>query len=167
MKPDIYVVELIGRGYLSVMAKPVSGEWIDDEFNAIANEGICQIVSLLERHEAYEVGLQREKEMTEKYKMEFISYPIPDRGIPSSVAGYKILTKNIYHEIAGGKNTVIHCRAGIGRTGLVAAGVLLHCGYAPLEAFTHISQKRGVNVPDTDEQVNWVISNFNNIVEST
>jgi hypothetical protein len=35
MIPDIYKVELIGSGSLSVMAKPVSGEWIEDEFPSI------------------------------------------------------------------------------------------------------------------------------------
>jgi len=36
MGPDIYHVEFIERGYLSIMAKPVSGEWIEDEFSSIA-----------------------------------------------------------------------------------------------------------------------------------
>ena len=57
MIPDIYQVELIGSGSLSVMAKPVSGEWIEDEFSGIAQFGINRIVSLLEEHESYEVAL--------------------------------------------------------------------------------------------------------------
>jgi hypothetical protein len=40
MRPEIYQVELIGSGFLSVMAKPVSGEWIEDELSGIAKEGI-------------------------------------------------------------------------------------------------------------------------------
>jgi len=166
MKPDIYQVELIGSGFLAVMAKPVAGEWIEDEFSGIANEGINQIVSLLENHEAYEVGLQNEKQLAEKNSMEFLSFPIPDRGLPSSIGEFRDLTKHLYHQIAGGKNTVIHCRAGIGRTGLVAAGVLLQCGFEPDEAFKHVSAKRGVQVPDTEEQCQWLISNYNDFVKS-
>jgi len=60
--------------------------------------------------------------------------------------------KRRYNEAAGGLNTVIHCRAGIGRTGIVAAGVLLHCGFEPMKAFEHISRKRGASVLDTQEQ---------------
>ncbi len=63
------------------MAKPVSGEWIEDEFSGIANWGIDRIVSLLEHHEAFEVGLGEEKQLAEKFKIEFIQYPIPDRGL--------------------------------------------------------------------------------------
>jgi protein-tyrosine phosphatase len=167
MKPDIYQVELIGSGFLAVMAKPVSGEWIEDEFVGIANEGINSIVSLLEFHESYELGLQNEKQLAEKNGMEFLSFPLQDRGLPNSVNKFKIFTKDLYHQIAGGKNIVIHCRAGIGRTGVVAAGVLLHCGFEPHEAFKHISEKRGVQVPDTEEQVNWIVTNYNAIVKST
>jgi protein-tyrosine phosphatase len=157
MSPDIYQVELIGSGSLSVMAKPVSGEWIEDEFSMISNWGINRIVSLLEDQEAIEVGLGMERQLAEKNGMEFVSYPIPDRGLPVSVSEYLNFTRRHYREAAGGLHTVVHCRAGIGRTGLIAAGVLLHCGFEPKEAFEHISRKRGVVVPDTEEQINWVV----------
>ncbi len=157
MIPDIYKVELIGSGSLSVMAKPVSGEWIEDEFSSISMFGIDRIVSLLESHEVYDLGLEMEKTLSEKNGMEFISYPIPDRGLPNSIDDFLRFTKRLYNEAAGGLNTVIHCRAGIGRTGMIAAGVLLHCGFEPIEAFDLISKKRGVAVPDTQEQVDWVV----------
>lgn len=160
MNPDIYQVELIGSGSLSVMAKPVSGEWIEEEFAGIARWGINRIISLLEEHEAYELGLGKEQILAEKNGMEYISYPIEDRGLPSSVKEYLDFTKRIYHEAAGGLHTVVHCRAGIGRTGLIAAGVLLHCGFEPKKAFEHISKKRGVRVPDTDEQIDWVVKSY-------
>lgn len=160
MSPDIYQVELIGSGSLSVMAKPVSGEWIEDEFSGIANRGINRIVSLLEKHEAFEVGLEAEQELAEKYEMEYISYPILDRGLPTSIKGYLEFTKRLYHEAAGGLHTVVHCRAGIGRTGIIAAGVLLHCGFEPEDAFQCVSKKRGAVVPDTQEQIEWVVKSY-------
>lgn len=166
MSPDIYQVKLIGSGSLSVMAKPVSGEWIEDEFSGIAKYGIDRIISLLETHESYEVGLSQEHMLTEKNAMEFISYPIPDRGLPNSVSEFATFTRRLYHEAASGLNTVIHCRAGIGRTGIVAAGVLLHCGYEVSEAFALISSKRGVSVPDTQEQIDWVRDNYGAIVNT-
>jgi protein-tyrosine phosphatase len=160
MSPDIYQVKLIGSGSLSVMAKPVSGEWIEDEFSMIAKRGINRIVSLLEDREAIDVGLGQERVLAEKNGMEFISFPIPDRGLPDSVSEYLDFTRRIYREAASGLHTVVHCRAGIGRTGLIAAGVLLHCGFEPKEAFEHISRKRCVVVPDTEEQINWVVKSY-------
>jgi protein-tyrosine phosphatase len=167
MRPQIYIVELIGSGFLAVMAKPVSGEWIEDEFRGIAHEGVHQIVSLLEQQEAYEVGLHDEKALTEKNGMEFVSFPIQDRGLPHSVKEFKNLIMHLYHQIAGGKNTVIHCRAGIGRTGVVAAGLLIQCGFDPDQALTHISRKRGVQVPDTIEQRDWLLAHHNELTRRT
>ena len=113
MKPDIYQVKLRGSGFLAVMAKPVSGEWIEDEFKGIAQEDIKQIVSLLESSEAYEVGLKNEKQLSEKNGINFTSFLIKDRGLPSSVNEFSRFTKNLYHQISCGKNTIIHCSAGI------------------------------------------------------
>jgi protein-tyrosine phosphatase len=73
---------------------------------------------------------------------------------------YLDFTKRLYHEAAGGLNTVVHCRAGIGRTGIIAAGVLLHCGFEPQEAIEHISKLQGVQVPDTQEQIDWVVKSY-------
>ena len=47
MGPTVYEVELIGSGFLAVMAKPVAGEWADDEFSGLYESGIRQVVSLL------------------------------------------------------------------------------------------------------------------------
>ena len=165
MSPDIYQVELFGSGSLSVMAKPVSGEWIEDEFSRIKRYGTDRIVSLLivsllEDHEAHEIGLGEESAVAMRYKMEFVLFPIPDRGLPSSMEEYLKFTKRLYHDASEGLNTLIHCRAGIGRTGIVAAGELMHCGFKPLEAFKHISRRRGVDVSDTEEQREWVVKSY-------
>ncbi len=156
MGPIFYEIELIGSGFLAVMAKPVAGEWIDDEFAGLHAAGLRQVVSLLEEHEAYELGLSEEKALCEKHDLDFVSYPIPDRGLPPTISSFADLTKAIYHNSAGGQSTVIHCRAGIGRTGLVAAGVLLHAAFDVDDAFQHISKRRGVEVPDTEQQREWL-----------
>jgi protein-tyrosine phosphatase len=167
MGPRFYEVELIGSGFLAVMAKPVAGDWVDDEFSGLAAAGIRKVVSLLESSESYEVGLADESSLCRKHDMEFVSYPIPDRGLPSSVIGFAQFTRTLYREIAGGKSTVVHCRAGIGRTGVVAAAVLLHAAFTPEDAFARISKVRGVKVPDTDEQYQWVVDHFHDITSDT
>ena len=158
-EPSIYVAEPIGSSFLAVMARPVPGEWIRDEFAGIADFGINRVVSLLEPDEAIEIGLGDESALCEENGMEFDSYPIVDRGLPISVAEFSRFTLKLYETIGSGQATVVHCRAGIGRTGLVAAGILLRCGFEPDHAFDHISKARGMPVPDTEEQRGWIVAN--------
>jgi predicted protein tyrosine phosphatase len=158
-EPNIFVVEPIGSGFLAVMARPVPGEWINDEFSGISAFGIHRIISLLEPDEENEIGLGAEAELCARLHMEFVSYPIPDRGLPDSIADFAKFTHSLYESIGSGTNTVIHCRAGIGRTGLVAAGILLHAAFDAKSAFDHIAKARGMAVPDTEEQRLWIIDN--------
>jgi protein-tyrosine phosphatase len=55
-----------------------------------------------------------------------------------------------------GKNLVIHCRAGIGRSSLIAAGVLITLGSDASVALAEIGRARGLRVPDTAEQDEWI-----------
>ena len=159
MRPDIYKVVQIGAGFLAVMAKPVAGEWIEDEFRGIAQFGIRCLVSLLEPHEIKELGLSSAPALCAANGIAFVHFPLKDRGVPSASMKTIELVEEVYQTILRGENVVIHCRAGIGRTGLLAASVLVRHGHSPQEAFRMISKARGVPVPDTVEQTEWVVAN--------
>ena len=163
MQPTIYPVELIGSGRLAMMARPRADDWAADEFAGLAALGVTDIVSLLESQEAKELGLEDEASFCATAGMRFHTYPIPDRGVPRSIEGLSRLSCHLYHSCAGGNFAVVHCRAGIGRAGLVCAAVLLHCGYAASEALSAISRARGVRVPDTIDQHNWLVINESRI----
>ena len=155
MYPTIYKVKNIGSGTLSVMAKPVSGEWIEDEFHGLKMLGIDVIVSLLEHDEEREVGLREESNLCSKNGILFVSFPIPDRGLPDTTQA-RILSEKLLLEINNGKHIVIHCRAGIGRTGIISGAILKESGLDTNLALELISSSRGVQVPDTKEQENWL-----------
>jgi len=159
MRPDIYKVVEIGKGFLAVMTKPVGGEWIEEEFHEISQFGIKCLVSLLEEHEIKELGLSSAPELCTSNGIHFINFPIKDRGVPLSHIKTFGVIEDVYRRISNGENTVIHCRAGIGRTGLLAASVLVKHGHSPNDAFRLVSKARGVDVPDTRDQSDWVISN--------
>ena len=59
-------------------------------------------------------------------------------------------------ELGAGKNVAVHCRQGIGRSGLVAASLLSLSGIDPATAFQQVSAARGLPVPETPEQKRWV-----------
>ncbi len=155
MLPTIYEVASIGEGQLSVMAKPVGGEWLEDEIAGLKQLDVNHVVSLLEPSEEHDVGLVEEASLCRSNNIKFTSFPIPDRGLPDSDAAHAI-SSDLFEAISTGEHVVIHCRAGIGRTGIMASAILIKSGCSAQEALQAVSKARGVEVPDTDEQIQWV-----------
>jgi protein-tyrosine phosphatase len=97
-----------------------------------------------------------ESEAAEANGIRFISFPIPDRGVPASVSAAVSLIAAISDALATGKNVAVHCRQGLGRSGLIAAGVLAGSGLDPERAIEVVSSARGQTVPETPDQRLWV-----------
>lgn len=141
------------------MARPRANDQAQDEFAGFAKAGFKRILSLLEVHEEYVLGLEKEAQLCADANIEFSSFPIPDRGVPASAENLSRLGRKLYLGCAGGESTAIHCRAGIGRSSLVAAAVLLHAGMTIDESLARIQQARGFAVPDTPAQAQWLRDN--------
>ena len=137
------------------MARPRAGDWLEDEVATWRDAGIETVVSLLENDEVDELGLRDEADLCRKAGIAFVSFPIRDRGVPPSVPDTARLTRAIARRLQDGRAEAIHCRAGIGRSSLIAACTLVLGGVDPGTAFSRIAEVRGVAVPDTDEQRRW------------
>ena len=157
MATRIYWIENFSNGArLGIMARPRAADWLDDEVLSLKKQKVGTLVSLLEPTEIKELGLEKESETCERHHIEFINFPIPDRGTPASDKHISSLIKVIIERIETGSSVIIHCRMGIGRSSIVAAAVLLLKGYTADQAICQITVVRGLKVPDTDEQVAWL-----------
>jgi len=138
------------------MAHPKSDTDIQKEFDSIAAHGVTHLVSLLEAEEAASLGLASEQALCEERYMTYINYPIPDLTLPVSVDEFLSLAKHLYTLCLAGHHIVVHCRAGIGRTGMTCAAVLMHKEPNAQTAIDHIALQRGVSIPDTEEQTKFI-----------
>jgi hypothetical protein len=59
-------------------------------------------------------------------------------------------------ELASGSNVAVHCRQGIGRSGMVAVAALIFSGPSSRDAVDIVSRSRGLAVPETPEQLRWL-----------
>jgi len=84
--------------------------------------------------------------------MEFLSFPIEDRSVPSSSNEFNALVDSVIGSLRNGKGVAVHCRAGIGRSSMIVASALIRNGLSAESAFRAIEEARGCPVPDTPEQ---------------
>lgn len=155
MTPDLFWIPGPWRGRLAIAARPRGGDWLQDEVGGLRRAGIRLVVSLLEKDEAEQLELADEAKAVEANGLGFMSFPIPDRGVPASTAAAVSVISGIAHALEAGKNVAVHCRQGIGRSGLIAAGVLMTSGVSPEQAIQVVSSARGRAVPETSEQLSW------------
>ena len=156
LPPAIYWAREIPDLNFALMPRPRGGEWLAGEILGWHAAGIRSVVSLLERDEAIELGLEREEVLCNSAGLNFISFPIPDRGVPGVRGDFAELIKTLAERLRAGDSVAVHCRAGIGRSGLVGACILGALGVAPDPAFAMLGRARGVAVPDTEAQADWV-----------
>lgn len=60
MRVKIYWIEGITSGRLGITARPRGGDWLEDEITSLRQSEADVVVSLLEREEAAELGIEGE-----------------------------------------------------------------------------------------------------------
>lgn len=156
MRTEVYWVPGPWPGRLGVVPRPRGGDWLADEVRSWRASDVDVVTSLLTADEASELQLQEEAALAREEGLEFHAFPIPDYSVPRSRADLAGLLGRLEKALASGKNVAVHCRAGIGRSSVVVASLLVAAGVEPEEAFRRIEKARGRPVPDTAEQREWV-----------
>lgn len=125
----------------------MSGDWnrdLDIDLQAVKNWGAGIVVTLLEDFEFREVTVERLGVAVVSLGMEWLHLPIPDKHAPGEAfarawisAGPQIQTC-----LERGGKVLIHCMGGIGRTGTVAAQLLIERGLSADMAIAAIRTAR-------------------------
>lgn len=117
--------------------------------------GIDVVISLLEPDEEAQLVLEGAAAAAAS-GIDFRPFPFPDRGVPASRESVADLASEIVEVLDKGKNVAVHCRQGIGRSGVIVGGVLVAAGKDLASALKAIKESRGLEVPETDEQRRWL-----------
>jgi protein-tyrosine phosphatase len=156
MGTELYWVGGPWPGRLSIAARPRGGDWLRDEIAGWKRARIDTVLSLLTHDEERDLDLRNEGTEAKAQGIEFVSFPIPDRQVPDSESKLAQTLERLDEALSSGKNVVVHCRQGVGRSGLVAACLLVRKGMSPGAAVESVSAARGTSVPETIEQRVWI-----------
>ena len=156
MPKDLYWLDGTWPGKLALAPRPRGGDWLEDDIASWSRAGIRTVLSLQTPEEHRDLELRNEPVEVLQHGMQFLSFPIPDRQIPRSEAKWSEVLETVAADLSAGKNVLVHCRQGIGRAGLVAACLLVKNGMSPGAAVDSVSAARGLPVPETSEQRDWI-----------
>lgn len=161
MRPALHVIAWPGPGRLATMAHPRGGPWLADEMAGLARAGVDVFVSALTWEEDRRLGLTTVAAAAAHVGIEFLSFPIADRGVPqpqdiADRTDILALGIRLAAHVRSGRFVVTQCFAGIGRSTLLAGATLVMLGVGPERALEMVAEARGLPVPDTEAQRHWL-----------
>ena len=151
----VYWVPRKGAGRLGLMQRPRGGDELASDIESLRDQKVDVLLSALTDWEMEELDLNEQHICCNKVGIEFWRFSIFDRSIPALDLTLELLNR-IKAELDKGRSVVVHCRLGIGRSGILAAGTLILEGERPAVAINRVSRARELQVPDTAEQATWL-----------
>jgi ADP-ribosyl-[dinitrogen reductase] hydrolase len=125
----------------------VEGPWDRDlEADIAVIEGWhpAIVLTLVEEHEFARLGAPSFANRMSRGSFKWHHLPIHDAGVPSPAfeKQWEITGSEIRSALRDGKRVLIHCRAGLGRTGMIAARLLVELGMSPQSAIDAVRDAR-------------------------
>lgn len=131
---------------------------LDIDLDVIAGWGAEAVVTLLEAFEIELLWITALPELLHKRRIEWYHLPIRDVDIPDLLFEEKWLYsgQRLRSILSRGGKILLHCRGGIGRTGTIAAKLLVESGFEPADAIALVRRARPGTI-ETTEQEQYVL----------
>ncbi len=142
-------------GSLGMMACPGRGGDLEADLDRLAALGVVRVVSLLDDEELRAVGAAQLPEALAARGLGWWRLGIPDFGVPEPAPAAALLAE-LRRALGRGERLVLHCRAGLGRTGMIAASLLVTLGRAPEEAVALVRAARDPRCVETEAQRDFI-----------
>lgn len=138
-----------------------TGAWQRDihlDVRAIKESGVRMVVSLIELHEFAELHVATLPAVVRSAGLKWIHLPIVDMCAPNTtwMRLWAREGRQIIDVLSGGESIFIHCKGGLGRTGTVAACLLIEQGMRASDAIDVVRAARRGTI-ETKAQEDFVL----------
>ncbi len=125
---------------------------------AIRAFGAAGVVSLVEEHELTRLGVTSMPAQLRRAQLWWKHLPIPDMGVPDELFEQRWQGEGaqLRDTLRMGGHVVLHCWAGLGRTGTIAARLLVEFGMEPAAAILRVRHARPGSI-QTSHQERYVL----------
>ena len=131
---------------------------LEVDLDVIVAWGADLVVTLMERHEFGLLGVSDLADKIANREIDWLHLPIRDVDIPDAgfMQGWKDISASLQSRLRRGQKVIVHCRGGLGRTGLVAAMLLVDSGVSADLAMAQVRHVRSGTV-ETRRQEAFVL----------
>lgn len=154
--PRLFRIDEPFEGRLAVSQRPQGWDALEGDVIGWRDAGVDAVVSMMQPDEAEEFGLSAQELFCREHGVEMIRCPVSDHGIPEDREAVMAAVDRALALLSAGRSVAAHCFAGIGRSPLFVAAVLVRHGLEADVAWERINAARGLQLPETDAQWQWV-----------
>ncbi len=125
-----------------------------NDLGAIRAAGATCLITLTEARELRWAGRGNFGAAVERAGLVWHHLPIRDLGVPDArfEAEWQAVGPELRGRLAGGERLVIHCYAGLGRTGLITARLLVEFGEDPDRAIALVRSARRGSIQTAEQE---------------
>jgi protein-tyrosine phosphatase len=145
-------------GKLLVSHLPGSRESFSDALNAINQKEIDSVYCLISDEELKSKSPDYYTAVSEgRFPLELITIPIPSSGVPRELASFVAGIESGRNLLQNGKNLLVHCDSGLGRTATFTINLLIRIGIERLEAYTRLAEAgTGVETSEQEDLIEYL-----------
>lgn len=117
---------------------------LDNDLSLFRAWGAGLVITLMERPEFDLLGVPSLPDRIRDHGMDWAHLPIVDQGVPDPafLSAWPQVQADAFARLNRGGRVILHCRGGLGRTGLVATLLLIETGSDPAAAIRLVRQVR-------------------------